>query len=248
LIIYLNYFSDPNPLRRQEYLYCLQKNQQLDFVDKIYVFLEAESDQNDIADYHKLEFVTLGRRMDFRDVFDHAHATLGPDVVMAILNLDIFIDDSDAWRDIDRDFFQVGYPKKSMVLKRTDLLDQDGTVSQDQRHWRNGDFCDGWVFKTPFEPGFLGENFDFCVGGAPGCDNVMMHVMNRYYHTYSWGEKYRTFHLDICRKPGRPAAKITNTKTDYRAKIRKSEHARIPGYQDWGFLLYNQKKPHVIER
>jgi hypothetical protein len=246
MIIYCNYFSDPGPARRQEYLYCIKKNQQLDFVDKIYVFLESADDRQDITDPNKIEFITLGRRMEFQDVFVHGQENVEPGTVLAILNLDIFIEDSDAWRNIDRDFFKVGHPSKSMILKRTDLLDLNGTVSVAKQHWKHGDFCDGWVFQTPFDAGFLSEDFNFCVGGAPGCDNVMMYLMNKYYHTYSWGEKYRTFHLDICRKPGSPGTKILNDKTDLRAKNRRDEHARIPGYQNWEYQLRSQQRPHVI--
>jgi hypothetical protein len=121
-------------------------------------------------------------------------------------------------------------------------------LDKEKKLWQNGDFCDGWVFKTPFETEFLEEDFDFCVGGSPGCDNVMMYVMSKYYHTYSWGEKYQSFHLDICRKPGRPSAHITNEKTDYRAKNRRTQHAKIPGHQDWEFLLKNQIEPKFVMR
>jgi len=246
MIIYCNYFSDPKIKRREEYLYCLDKNQSLDFVKKVYVFLESESDQDDILNTDKLEFIVLGRRMDFKDVFDHAQQHIEPGTILAILNLDIFIEDNDAWRNIDRDFFQIGYPKKSMVLKRTDLLDFDGTTYIEKSSWEVGRFCDGWVFKSPIESEFLNENFNFCVGGAPYCDNLMMYLMTKHYHTYSWGAKYRTFHVDICRKPGRPGLMVRNEKTDYRAQERKKEHARIPAYQDWDFLLENQQQPNFI--
>ena len=108
-----------------------------------------------------------------------------------------------------------------------------------------GNFCDAWVLKTPFDPGFIKENLWFCVGGAPGCDNVMMYLMNVYYHTFSWGDKYRVFHLDICRKQGETKM-ITNDATDWRASVRKKEHLSIPAYQDWDRLLETCERPEVF--
>jgi hypothetical protein len=68
-VIYVNYFSDPNPARRDEYLYCLSQNQRLDWVDKIYVFLESAQDLDDIKNHHKMEFIYHNSRMEFGDVF-----------------------------------------------------------------------------------------------------------------------------------------------------------------------------------
>ena len=244
-VIYVNYFSDPDPERRDEYLYCLSQNQRLDWVDKIYVFLESAQDQDDIKNHHKMEFIYHNSRMEFGDVFRHAADNLADSTTMIILNLDIYLDDSSAWRSIDRDFFQAGHAKKSMVLKRTDLLDLNGAETIYGKSWKRGKFCDGWMFKTPLDPEFLQENFDFCVGGAPCCDNVMMFLMSKHYHTYSWGAKYKTYHLDICRK-SQASLMVLNSKTDYRAQERKQEHAAIPATQDWQWYLTTGQRPLVF--
>lgn len=212
-------------------------------MDKIYVFLERDEDVNDIADRSRLVFVKLGRRMEFRDVVDHAQQNLAPGTILAVLNLDIFLEDSKAWGTVDRDFFCAGRANKALVLKRHNL-DENMQATKETRHWEIGHFCDAWVMKTPLDPGFLGEDLEFCVGGAPGCDQVMMYLMHIYYHTYSWGDKYRIFHFDICRKNGNTRM-ITNEKTDWRPKQRRDQHVSIPANQDWDTLLRTGQRPVV---
>lgn len=243
-VIYINYYSDSNLERRKEYLECLRKNQALDFVERIIVFLENQEDRNDIVNSRKCEFINLGRRLEFRDVIDHASRALPAGTVIIILNLDIYLDDSSEWRNIDQNFFQQGTAPKALVAKRHNL-DHNYVPTKEEKWWQVGNFCDAWVLKTPFNPEFVKEDFWFCVGGAPGCDNVMMFLMNAYYHTFSWGDKYRVFHLDICRKQGETKM-ITNDATDWRASTRKKEHLSIPAYQDWERLLETDQRPEVF--
>lgn len=243
-VLYINYYSDPNPDRRQEYLTCLKHNQQLKFIDKIFVFLDRPEDKNDIVDFKNLEFVELQRRLEFRDVVDHAAKNLAAGTIVTILNLDIYLDNSRDWKHIDRDFFQVGTAAKAMVLKRHNVLANGSTVKEN-KYWTIGNFCDGWTFKLPFDPGFVKEDLNFCVGNAPGCDNVMMYLMNIYYHTFSWGSKYVVYHLDICRKINGQTCLILNNNTDYRAKNRTDQHLNIPANQDWKTLLNTDTRPRV---
>lgn len=243
--IYINYFRDSDPKRRAEYLYCISRNQSLAFVDKIFVFLENSEHKNDIVDQSKLEFINLDRRLEFRDCIDHAEKNLEPNSVIIILNLDIFLEDSPAWATIDKNFFDVGHSEKAMVVKRHNL-DHNMIASIETTAWTNGVFCDGWILQTPFNPDFVKEDLNFCVGGAPQCDNVMMFLMNKYYHTFSWGSKYKIFHYDVCRKNAQTKM-ITNNKTDWRPSKRKAEHSCIPAYQDWTSLLQTEKRPSVVQ-
>lgn len=243
-VLYINYYSDSDPARKQEYLTCLEHNQKLKFIDKIFVFLEQAQDKNDIKDCRCLEFIEHNRRLEFRDVIDHASKNLPTGTIVTILNLDIYLENSKEWKYIDRDFFSVGTAPKAMVLKRHNIT-VDGDIVKENKYWTIGKFCDGWTFKLPFDPGFVNQDLDFCVGNAPGCDNVMMYLMNIYYHTFSWGDKYRTFHLDICRKINGKTKIITTGKTDYRAKQRVDQHLCIPANQDWQKLLITDTRPRV---
>ncbi len=243
-VLYVNYYSDSNLERRQEYLTCLKHNQDLEFVDKIFVFLDQFSDSNDITHRNKLEFIDLGRRLEFQDVVEHATKHLPNGTIITIVNLDIYLENSNAWKNIDQEFFQQGTAAKAMVVKRHNIS-VDGTPVKENKYWTLGSFCDGWTFKLPFDSDFAKEDFKFCVGNAPGCDNVMMYLMNIYYHTFSWGDKYRAFHLDICRKVDGRTRIISTDSTDYRAKQRTDQHLNIPADQDWATLLLTNTRPKV---
>jgi hypothetical protein len=243
-VLYINYYSDPDLKRRQEYLTCVENNQKLKFIDKIFVFLDQQEDKVDIVNQNKIEFIDHNRRLEFRDVADHACNNLPEGTIVTILNLDIYMDNSNEWENIDQDFFQRGTASKALVLKRHNI-DAQGNIVKENKHWTLGNFCDGWTFKLPFDPGFIKEDLNFCVGNAPGCDNVMMYLMNIYYHTFSWGDKYRTFHLDICRKIDGRTKMITTKNTDYRAKQRTDQHLSIPADQDWEQLLVTNARPKV---
>ena len=246
--IYINYFRDKNPARREEYLTAIQSNISLDFIDGMIVFLENETHKSDLPDNNKIQYVILDRRMEFHDALEHANTKLEPNSIAIILNLDIFLEISEPWRNIDRDFFQVGYPKKAMVLTRHNVLRKDDGgfyLDIEPVNWRAGDFCDAWLFQTPIDPEFLKEDLHFCVGHAPQCDNLMMGLMVKHYHTYSWGAKYRIYHCEICRGSVTMAVKIDGNKSqaDARPSYRQEDHRNIPPQQDWEKLLAAQQAP-----
>lgn len=240
--IYVNYYSDSDERRREENLRCVNSNLGLSWIDGVIIFLENPDCRKDIADSNKITFVDISKRMEFRDAVEHADCNLPPDSVFIIVNLDIMLEDSEAWHNIDRDFFKIGHPKKAMVCKRHNLA-SDGSLWIEEYSWRKGEFCDAYVMTTPIDPGLLNEDLGFCVGNAPQCDNTMMHLMSKYYHVFSWGSKYRIMHLDIARRKNTRIGMITNSKTDPRPGLRKTEHIDIPAYQDWDRLLKEAKEP-----
>jgi hypothetical protein len=243
--IYCNYYSDADPGRREENLRCVYHNLSLPWLDGMIVFLDNPDHAQDIKPDSKITFVTRGQRMTFRDAVQHAHDTLEPDSIFIIINLDIMIENNDAWCRIDRDFFQTGWPHKAMVCKRHNIA-ADGSLWIEDASWRKGDFCDAYVLATPVAPGLLSEDLDFCVGNSPQCDNTMMYLMHRYYHVYSWGELYRIMHLDLVKRQEIKTGVITNSMTDYRASRRRDQHIDISAYQDWHRLLREQHEPSYL--
>jgi hypothetical protein len=213
-------------------------------VKKIHVFLEREDHAKDIEYHPKIVLINLNRRLEFKDVFDYAKMYVEDGSILVISNLDIFLEVSEEWAYLDRDFFQVGYPDKALVCCRYNL-DENLQTWTEEDSWRRGEFCDAWVFKTPIKPKFLEENLRFCVGGAPQCDNLMMYLMSKYYHTYSWGSKYRVYHYDVCRKPDGPKM-ILNDKTDMRPSKRRREHISISAFQNWELMLKEQIEPQYV--
>lgn len=238
--VFCNYFRDSNQERAKEYLACVYANLNLNWVEAVYIFLEDPEHEADIS-HPKARFKLLERRLEFADVMQEAQ-TLEPNSLVCIVNLDIYLAESAAWKNIDRDFFAIGHEQKAMVCTRHNI-NADGTTWIEEKNWLEGNFCDAWIMRTPLNPRFLKEDLKFCVGGAPQCDNTMMYIMSKYYHVYSWGEKYEVFHLDLCRKNNGQSQMITNASTDWRPSKRKNEHIRIPARQDWERMLITGERP-----
>lgn len=243
--LFSNYYRDKNKDRRDELLTCVHTNAHLPFVDHAITFLEDAKHKRDIKFTKKTEFVVLNRRMEFNDVFEYVRKNVPDNSLVIIVNLDIFLEDSPSWANIEQEFFNIGHPEKALVCCRHNL-DDNLRVWVEEASWERGEFCDAWVFKTPINPEFYKEDTKFCVGGAPQCDNVMMYLMNKYYHVYSWGSKYRIFHYDIARKRETRSEVIVNDKTDYRPSIRKREHIMISAFQDYDKFLREGIRPQVI--
>lgn len=243
--LFSNYYRDKNKERKDELLVCVNTNAHMPFIDHSIIFLEDAAHKRDIKYKDKTEFVVQKRRMEFRDVFDYVQKHVPDDSMIIIANLDIFLENSPAWRNIKEEFFDVGYPNKALVCCRHNL-DENLKVWVENASWERGEFCDAWIMKTPINPDFFKEDLNFCVGNAPQCDNVMMYLMSKYYHVYSWGSKYRIYHYDVARKKETKSELILNKNTDYRAAERKSEQVMISAFQDYDKLLKEGKRPQVI--
>jgi hypothetical protein len=257
--ILLNYFSDFNLDRKKEYLFCLQKNLNLKFITKIFIFIENNKDKNDLKvlnNSKKIEYVKINKRFEFRDAILYSQKFLKNSVII-ILNLDIFLEDSKAWKNIDKEFFLRGHLNKALVCYRNNIFKElipKNLIKIENLSFSKGDCCDAWILKTPINENFLLRDFNFCVGNAPGCDGLMMGLLNFNYHLYSWGTKYKIFHYDICRKVDQNRKKynfykngyILNNKADIRPTLRFTEWMRVPPNQDWNFLLKNRIKPKVF--
>lgn len=243
--LFYNYYRDTNEERKQELLMCVNTNARLTFIDQTVIFLEDESHKSDLKNLEKSDVVVLDRRMEFSDVFEYTQKHVPDNSMIIIINLDIFLENSKEWHNIENDFFNVGYPEKAMVCCRRNL-DDNLKVWIEQESWSRGEYCDAWIFKTPINPEFLKEDTNFCVGNAPQCDNVMMYLMSKYYHVYSWGSKYKIYHYDVVRKKETKTEIILNTNTDHRPSKRKSEQVMISAFQDYDKFLSEQIRPQVI--
>jgi hypothetical protein len=243
--IFLNYFSDKDPARREEYVYCVKQNLACNFIDKVFIFVQNEECKQDLPLSDKIEYLHIANRMEFKDIITYAHENLEPDSIVIILNLDVFIENSSEWANIDRDFFQVGYRNKTLVCKRHNLDENMNTWIEDYS-WNKGEFCDAWILKTPIDNRLIQEDLQFCVGGAPQCDNLMMYLMSKYNHVFSWGSKYKIYHYDVCRKQNQKPVMIVNELTDMRPSKRRSEHIDIPANQDWELLLKTHTQPKYL--
>lgn len=237
-ILFINYYRDSDPNRRHELLTCVENNLKVKAIAKYVIYVEDMDYINDLPKDDRITYVYLPRRMEFRDCIDYAHDNFKKSIII-ITNLDIYLEQSDIWHELD----DIIDGTRAMVLTRYNL-DTNLQPYREEPYWTNGNFCDTWIMKTPIPDGLLKEDLNFCVGGAPQCDNLMMYLMTKYWHTYSWGEKFKTYHYDVCRKANETKI-IYNDKTDYRAVPRKDEHINIPAYQDWQHKLETGEQPII---
>ena len=264
--LFINYYDEKDFERKKEYLFCIQKNLNLKFIDRVFIFMNKNIDKNDLLSLknsHKIQFIHIDDRFDFCDVINFCVENFKNKCLVIIANLDVFLEDSKDWSRIGEDFFEAGSKKKSLVCSRHNYLDEklpNETLYFEKLSWDRGDFCDVWVFEFPFKESFLKENFKFSVGNAPGCDGLMMGLMHKHYLTFSWGKKYKIFHYDICRKQKTNTAKlnfyisskisgkrvsfILNDRADIAPTIRMDEWYRIPNNQNWKKIL---EENYIIE-
>jgi hypothetical protein len=107
--IVTNYYSDTNPERREELLFCVQKNLNLSFITNVIVFLDNLSDLDDLKklnNFSKLVFIDLkNKNLLSRTIVDYCDKILPKNSVVILINLDIFLEDSESWKTIDKNFF-----------------------------------------------------------------------------------------------------------------------------------------------
>jgi hypothetical protein len=241
IYLYFNYYRDQDSDRRKELLGCVNTNLKHNFIAGYKIFLENNDHSQDLPKDDRIEYILLDKRMQFSDAINHAYHSLPSNSVVIIINLDIYLANSNAWANIDDEFFLRGHPHKAMVCTRVNLTNDPSKspeLGKEARNWHLGNYCDAYVFQTPFLQEFLNEDFDFCPG-TPQCDNTMMYLMTQHYHTYSWGSKYQIVHVDLCRQqrgeekkyPAGPAAQ------------RRREHRDIPTQQCWQQLLDSKREP-----
>ena len=97
------------------------------------------------------------------------------------------------------------------------------------------------VYKNPINKKLINENLKF-IWGIPGGDGLLMGLINKHYHIYSWGKKYITYHYDLVRKKvEEPKITFNNIPVNKNfimtAMLRIDEQARVPTKQDWEVLL-----------
>ena len=169
------------------------------------------------------------------------------------MSTDIFLEESLSWKNVHSNFFNMGCSHKILIGIRKNLFSTQ--ISKRQLDWeasssKEGDYCDVIAFKIPLKKSLLKENFRF-TWGIPNCDGLIMGLFGKHYHVFSWGSKYKSFHLDVVRKKNEMPTLTFNhieirKNFEIGALLRIDEAARIPTCQNWSDLLKKKIKPKVI--
>jgi hypothetical protein len=217
--IIIQYYNDKNPERIKEYHTSIQKNLDNPAIDRVHNIIEPETKVPQEFLNHPKHVVTIldknedtcniKGRLTFRYAFKYANEHIGPNQVVGIINLDNFFDDSEAWLNVDRDFFSISNIDKVLCLSRYEWFWNESSKVEESQ-WKGASY-DCWVFKTPLRDI---PDCNFAVGNAPFCDNtITRRFFDCGYRVFNWAQKYKIFHLDLCRNHHN-GYMITTTKTD----------------------------------
>lgn len=248
-------FCDPNPLRMEEYIYCINKNIDNPSIEKIYLVYNIEEYNNNLSFFTDLINIKLKNsskilliaspkpRLTFNDLPECVEALVPKNAIVAISNLDTFIPNTPAWGNIEEEFFSKVENDGCLALSRVEYIN-DVWQYREEVGWKNGEFADCWVFKTPLKFTSNDFPFDIAVGNAPNCDNFMFGFLSKYYkQVFNWANKYTVYHFDLVRKP----KKLLNS---YNIMILNDKTLNIPHnefssivlspYNDWETILNNK--------
>lgn len=156
--LFTSLYQDKNPVRHEELLFCLNKNINNEFIDKIYLLVEGDV----MVPQSKKIIAIQSKRPTYRDFFELINKTVkSENEVSIVANTDIYFNDTLVHLDL--------MPRQCIALSRWDYK-QGGLKLHNERYSQ-----DTWIFKGKI------RNVRFCDFnlGIPGCDNRIAYELNR---------------------------------------------------------------------
>jgi len=96
----IQYCNDPRPGRQAEYDECLRRNLACPAIVAVHNLVEPQTTvPEEFRGHPKMHEQRLDRWMTYQDAFAHANERL-PGEVVAVTNLDIFLDPTSDWSDL----------------------------------------------------------------------------------------------------------------------------------------------------
>ena len=260
MYLFQEFFYEKNPERLEEYIFCIKKNIELPYIQKIFLFIDSnEYNRHKFVIDNIIKFISSNKvvlvqhsdtsfneRITFNTILFEIipdfviNGIIEYDSIIALTNLDIFLENSEQWKTIDLNFFKAIDSKGCLALSRIEYVNDNFTFKNEEA-WKSGCFCDAWFLKLPIkidEDDFIIGNSVYPsmipLGNAPGCDNAMFEILSKKYKVFNWAEKYIIYHYDIARKPsvkqGIPADMIINEKC---VKLNLQTNFSISPYKNW---------------
>lgn len=184
----IQYCNDSRPQRQAEYDECLRRNLAHPAIVAIHNLVEHSTTMpEEFRGHPKLREHSLDRWMTYQDAFAYANEHL-QDQIVAITNLDIFLDPTSGWDDLS-----ILANGVVLCLSRFEW-DIDGRVFRDPGFEQCGfaNSQDAWVFQAPFDV----PDCDFEIGTL-GCDNAIADRIKRAGRIpVNAAIRYRIFHYD----------------------------------------------------
>jgi hypothetical protein len=217
----VQYYKDKNEQRDAENQLCLRRNLDHPFVTRVHVLLETQTELPlEFQNHPKCEWLHFSdHRLTFKEAWQYITPLLKNGEIAAVLNSDIILDETSPWEKLHK-YFDQNPGRIAMALSRHEY--------DTQRTWKDiiafvGWSQDMWILKKTSDvlvPPPMLCMLDFCVGGAPQCDNVYTLIARDHggFQVINPGNIFRIFHMDRCR--GHSAGTmILNAQTDHRASI-----------------------------
>lgn len=215
----IHHCGDPREARQVEYDYCIRRNLENPFVDRIHnLGLRDVPVAPDIRFNPKWRDAFIDHRMTFRDAFTYASEHLAGCVV-GVCNLDIFLAADDDWS-----VAEALLRREKIVLcqSRTEFTPPAAThLDPAFARIAHASAQDAWFFVAPLDPPAI----DFEIGTL-GCDNALAERIRRIgYVPVNMASRFRVMHYDLCR--GKQGAN-TNLIHQQESKTRGTVYSRFP--------------------
>jgi len=220
LHLIIQYCNDARPDRAAEYDECLRRNLANPSIATVHNLVEDQTIVPDeFKSHEKYKEHKLGRWMTYKDAFEYAAEKL-PGQVVALANLDIFLDPAANWQQA----MQVVSTEIVLCLSRVEW-DKDGKTFLDpglaQIAFANTQ--DAWIFKSPL----VVANCDFEIGTL-GCDNAIAHRIKAAGKLpVNAASQFRIFHYDRARgKSFANQQQVHGTERAHRPRRRPEEEGQ----------------------
>ena len=170
--IFFQFFIHPNEERYNEILFCLDKNVQNTYIDKIYLLNERIYTSEELGGIisDKIIQVNINKRLAYKDVFNYIDNN-NVNGFFCIINSDIFFDETLEQLHLTN-LAEEKYMFAQLRLEYNNTTKQSIVVNQVS--------CsqDAWIFHTNFTKDIVNNinDFNFFLG-IPGCDNKILFLL-----------------------------------------------------------------------
>lgn len=229
-------YNEKNAERMSELTFCILQNLENTSVKNVYNLFEGDDDNylnKFIKSHPKYIGIKFSKRLTYSDAFKFANENLDKNSVVALLNLDIMLEEKFNNNELHKVL------EKDVIIanSRHEMDISSGRVYLDNIFSKafHSHTQDAWFFRTPvhIKPEV---DVDFELG-LLGCDNAIAHRLKMCdYKVYNMPERFKVIHVDNIRgKNSNNFKQFHNSQDDHKniVKNKKPEKlgcALVPNY------------------
>jgi hypothetical protein len=229
-------YNEKNTERMSELTFCILQNLENTSVKNVYNLFEGDDDNylnKFIKSHPKYIGIKLSKRITYSDAFKFANDNLQKNSIIALLNLDIMLEEkfnnNELHKVLEKDVIIANSRHEMDISSGRVYLD---TVFSKAFHSHSQD---AWFFRTPIHiKPEVDVDFEL---GLLGCDNAIAHRLKMCdYKVYNMPERFKVIHVDNIRgKNSNNFKQFHNSQEDQKniVKNKKPEKlgcALVPNY------------------